>query len=189
MTSTALATAFLASVLTAAPHAGTLAKFDILQSVHHSNPVILVSDSGGSMSHDKMMVHKVGTLEISQPTVRATPPNAPVSGGYLTIKNTGSEADRLLGGSAAFAGKVEVHEMKMDGDIMKMREVEGGLEIPPGGEVVLKPGGLHIMFMKLSEQMTEGEMRIVTLEFEKAGTIELEFAVKDVKSGHGSMKH
>lgn len=184
MTSTVLASAFLASLLTAAPNIATLENSGAVQFVHHSNEVILASDSG-SMSDDKMMVHKVGSLEISHPTVRATPPNAPVSGGYLTIKNTGSDADRLIGGSAAFAGKVEVHEMKMDGDVMKMREVEGGLEIPAGGEVVLKPGGLHIMFMKLSERMTEGEKRMVTLEFEKAGTVELEFAVKDV----GSMKH
>lgn len=138
------------------------------------------------------------SLEIHDPVARATLPNAPVSGGYLTIRNTGTEADRLTGGSAAFAARVEVHEMTMSGDVMKMRELEGGLEIPAGGEVTLKPGGLHIMFVKLDGRLMAGETRKVTLEFEKAGAVEVEFAVreikpgmtmKDGKNGHGEMKH
>ena len=113
---------------------------------------------------------------------------AEILGGYMVIKNHGSEPDRLIGGSASFAGKVEVHEMKMDGDVMKMREIKGGLEIPAGGSVTLKPGGLHVMFMKLTEQMNEGETRTVTLEFDKAGSVEMELPVKVVKPGH-SGKH
>lgn len=121
--------------------------------------------------------YTIGDLEIMHPYTRPTPPKAPVSGGYLIIKNSGSEDDRLAGGSAPFAGKVEIHEMKMDGDIMMMRRIEGGLAIPAGGEVSLKPGGLHIMFMQLQEQMKEGDSHKVTLEFEKAGSIEVEFSV------------
>lgn len=131
--------------------------------------------------------YKLGALEIVHPRARATMPGAPVSGGYMVIRNTGSEADRLIAGAADFAGKVEIHEMKMDGDIMKMREVEGGLEIPAGGEVTLKPGGYHVMFMKLGEQLEEGQQRKVTLTFEKAGTIEVDFNVEVVKPG--SMNH
>lgn len=143
----------------------------------------------GAFAHD----YKVGDLEIVHPYARATPVNAPVSGGYMTIRNTGSEPDRLVGGSAGFAGMVQIHEMKMEGEVMKMREVEGGLEIPPGGEVVLKPGGYHVMFMKLGEQMKAGEKRKATLEFEKAGTVEVEFAVEDINAmktmNHGEMDH
>jgi copper(I)-binding protein len=142
--------------------------------------------------------YEVGELKIMHPTIRATPPNAPVSAGYMTITNGGTEADRLLGGSADFAKKVEVHEMKMDGQVMKMRRMKGGLEIPPGGEVRLEPGGYHIMFMKLNEQIKVGETLKCTLEFEKAGSVEIEFSVEEIKpsgsmnrAGHGesSMIH
>lgn len=128
----------------------------------------------------------VGDLEISAPMIRATPPRAPVAAGYMVIRNHGDEVDRLIGGSASFAGKVEIHEMAMDGDIMRMRKIAGGLEIPTGGEVTLKPGGLHVMFMQLNEQMKEGENRQITLEFEKAGKVDLQLPVKKVeRGGHG----
>jgi len=132
--------------------------------------------------------YKVGDLEIIHPYARATQPNAPVSGGYMTIKNTGTEADHLIGGAADFAGMVQIHEMKMENDVMKMREIEGGLEIPAGGEVVLKPGGYHVMFMKLKEQLQAGETRKTTLQFEKAGPVDIEFNVEDVKP-MGNMDH
>lgn len=131
-----------------------------------------------------MQTVSVGDLKIMSPIIRATPPNAPVSAGYMMIQNNGSETDRLIGGTAAFAGKVEVHEMKMEGDVMKMRRIDGGLEIPAGGEVTLKSGGLHVMFMKLAEQMVEGETRKISLEFEKAGSVEFELPVKKVERGH-----
>lgn len=133
--------------------------------------------------------YKVGSLEIVAPYARATPPNAPVSGGYMVIRNTGTEPDRLIAGEAAFAGKVEIHEMTMDGDVMKMRPVEGGLEIPPGGEVELKPGGYHVMFVQLGEQLNENEKRAATLVFEKAGPVEVEFDVRMIKPGQMKMDH
>ena len=130
-----------------------------------------------------------GELEISNLTIRATPPNAPVGGGYITIKNMGDVPDTLLGGSAAFAAAIEVHEMKMENDIMKMRALADGLEIPAGGEVVLKPGGYHLMFMKLGEQLVKGETRKVVLNFKKAGKIELEFEVQDLRQIREGMKN
>ena len=137
----------------------------------------------------KKKVIKHGDLEIIAPMIRATLPNQPVSAGYMIIKNTGKESDRLVGGSAEFSAKTEIHEMAMENDVMKMRELADGLEIPAGDEVILKKGGLHVMFMKLSEQMVEGESRKVTLEFEKAGPIELEIPVKKVEMmGHGTHK-
>lgn len=136
---------------------------------------------GAAFAHD----YKIGELEILHPHARATPPNAPVSGGYMTIRNGGAAADRLIGGAADFAGKIEIHEMVMDGDVMRMREIEGGLEIPAGGEVVLKPGGYHVMFMRLKEQMKPGERRKVTLKFRDAGAIDVDFSVEEIKPGHG----
>ena len=127
--------------------------------------------------------YKLGNLEIIHPHARATPPGAPVSGGFMVIKNTGTEPDRLIGGSADFSETFQVHEMKMDGDVMKMREIEGGLEIPAGGEVELVPGGYHVMFIGLKEPMVEGNKHKVTLTFEKAGSIEVEFDVENIAMG------
>lgn len=125
---------------------------------------------------------KLGNLEIINPHARATAPGAPVSGGYMVIRNKGSEPDRLVAASVDFAGKTEIHQMAMNGDVMVMRPVAAGLEIPAGGEVELKPGGYHVMFMKLNEQLKEGEMRKVKLVFEKAGEIEVEFKVEKVEA-------
>lgn len=132
--------------------------------------------------------YKLGSLKIEHPYARATPPNAPVSGGYMTIRNSGAEADRLISGEAAFADRVEIHEMAMDGEVMKMRQLADGLEIPAGGEVVLKPGGYHVMFIGIDSQFKAGETRNVKLTFEKAGSIDLEFEVQDIKAMQGQMK-
>lgn len=132
---------------------------------------------GAAFAHEE---HTAGDLVIDHPIARATPAGAPVSGGYMTIRNTGDQADRLVGGSADFAGKVEIHEMAMDGDVMKMREIEGGIEIPAGGEIVLKPGGLHVMFMQLGEQLEEGAELPATLTFERAGDVDVVFSVESL---------
>ena len=122
--------------------------------------------SAAASAHD----YKLGALEIDHPYARATPPNAPVSG------------------EATFADRVEIHEMKMDGEVMKMRQLADGLEIPAGGEVVLMPGGYHIMFIGIDTQFKDGETRKVTLTFEKAGTIELDFQVQELKAMQDKMK-
>lgn len=145
---------------------------------------ILAASSGDAM----MAEYKVGDLVIQALMAKATPPKAPVSGGYMTITNNGSQPDRLVSITAPFASKAEIHEMTMEGDVMKMRPVEGGLEIPAGGSVTLEPGGYHIMFMGLSEPLKEGESRKAVLTFEKAGTVEVEFTVMDIKPG-GHMHH
>lgn len=93
--------------------------------------------------------YKLAALEIGQPWARATAPSAKSGGGYLVIRNTGTAPDRLIAVKSPAADKVEVHEMKMEGNIMRMRAVENGIEIPPGATVELKPGGFHIMFMGL----------------------------------------
>jgi copper(I)-binding protein len=122
--------------------------------------------------------YQVGDLVIQQPSAKATLPGAPVSGGYMLIKNNGDSADRLISASVDFAGKTEIHEMAMENDIMKMRELPDGIEIPAGGEIVLKPGSHHLMFMQLREQLKEGENRKATLTFEKAGTVEIDLSVE-----------
>ena len=119
----------------------------------------------------------VGPLDISGPYSRATPQGASVAAGYLTIKNTGTTADRLVGGSSDAAAKFEVHEMSMDNGVMKMRPIQGGLEIKPGETVALKPQGLHIMFVGLKKPLKQGDHLKATLEFEKAGKVDVDFDV------------
>jgi len=116
-------------------------------------------------------------LEIDQPWARATPPSAPAGGGFLKITNTGTAPDRLVSASSPAADIVQVHEMKMDGAVMRMREVEKGLEIPAGGTVTLAPGGFHLMMMGLKGPLKQGTNVPVTLVFEKAGKIEIELSV------------
>ncbi|MSP46937.1 MAG: copper chaperone PCu(A)C [Xanthobacteraceae bacterium] len=122
--------------------------------------------------------YKAGSLEIIHPWARATPKGATVAGGYLKIVNTGDAADRLVGGSTPAAGKFEIHEMSMDGGVMKMRPLPKGLEIKPGQTVELKPGSYHLMFVGLKEPFEQGKRVKGTLQFEKAGTVEVEYAVE-----------
>ncbi|WP_237155037.1 copper chaperone PCu(A)C [Oryzibacter oryziterrae] len=123
---------------------------------------------------------KAGALVLVHPWTRATPDGAKAAGGFLVIKNTGSEPDKLIGGTAEFAGVVQVHEMKMEGDVMKMQELKDGLEIPAGGEVALKPGSFHIMFMQLKTPLKKGDEVKGTLKFEKAGEVAVEWAVEAI---------
>jgi periplasmic copper chaperone A len=121
----------------------------------------------------------VGDLVIHQPWSRATPGGAQVGGGYLTIENRGTVADRLTGGSFAASSGFELHAMSMDGGVMKMRPA-GPLEISPGRTVTLDPSGLHIMFTGLKRGLKKGETVPGTLVFEHAGTVNVEFEVESI---------
>jgi len=127
----------------------------------------------------------VGQLKISAPWARATPKGASVGGGYMTITNTGSAPDRLLGGASGVAKEVQLHEMSMDKGVMKMRPLAGGLEIKPGESVTLKPGGYHLMFVRLNQQLKQGETFKVTLEFAKAGKVDVDFTTEGIGATHG----
>lgn len=126
---------------------------------------------------------KAGALTIAGPWIRATPGGAKIAGGYMTITNTGKDADRLTGGSLAAAGRFEVHEMSMDNGVMKMRHLPKGLEIKPGESVELKPGGYHLMFMDLKQGLKEGDTIKGTLVFEKAGKIDVEYSIGPIGGG------
>lgn len=131
---------------------------------------------------------KAGDLTIMNPVARATPPSAKVGAGFMMIKNTGETDDVLLSGKADFAGKVEIHEGKMENGVMTMRELVEGITIPAGGSATLKPGGNHVMFMKLAEGMKEGEKRETTLTFKNAGDVKVIFDVKSIAQTM-KMKH
>jgi len=133
--------------------------------------------------------YKVGSLEIGKPWTRATPPSAQSGGGFLTITNKGTTPDRLVAVRSAAANKAEIHEMKMDGNVMRMRELEKGLEIPPGATVELKPGSYHLMFMGLKAPFAKDAKIPATLVFEKAGSVDVELSVAAMGAASPAMKH
>jgi copper(I)-binding protein len=92
---------------------------------------------------------------------------------FLTIANSSDFADRLVGAKTAAAKTVEIHEMRNEGDVMKMAPLDDGLEIPAGATVELKPGGFHIMMIGLTKNLKAGESFELTLTFEQAGEVAL----------------
>jgi hypothetical protein len=106
---------------------------------------------------------------------RPTVPGQQAGGGYLTL--TSPVADKLLGGSTIAAERFELHSMVMKGDVMEMREVEGGVDLPAGRKVEFKPGGLHVMFMGLKAPLKVGTKVPVTLNLQKGGELKVEFEV------------
>lgn len=118
---------------------------------------------------------------------RATPPNAKLAAGYLTLVNAGA-ADRLVGASSPAAGRVELHVTTRDGQIMRMREARA-LDVPAGGKLELKPVGAHLMFVELRRAFRKGEKVPVRLRFEKAGEVQAELAVGDPPEHTERHKH
>jgi periplasmic copper chaperone A len=118
------------------------------------------------------------SITVEQPWARATPTGAKTGAVYMTLDNKSGTADRLTGASSDVADKLQVHEMKVENGVMKMREVPDGLPIPAGGSVVLKPGSYHVMLIGLKKPLTAGEKIPLTLTFEKAGNISVTVPVQ-----------
>ncbi|MBN8630660.1 MAG: copper chaperone PCu(A)C [Rhodobacterales bacterium] len=130
--------------------------------------------SGPALAHEV----KVGDLEIIHPHIPQPAATAKAAGGYMAIVNNGAEADRLIGVETDIAAKADVHESKVDADGIGTMEPVAALDLPAGETVSLDRGGYHIMFMGLKgPAMLEGEMRKVTLIFEHAGRVEVEFMI------------
>ena len=180
---TSLAAMLLFASIAVTADAGPLPVVEpFAQGSHAAGWLILPVAGMEHEGHDAAIV-EAGDLEIGSFWARAMLPGQPSAGGYLTVPSVGG-GDRLLAASSPAAGKVEIHEMKMANDVMVMRPVEGGLEIPAGGTVELKPGGFHLMFMSPSAPFKEGETVPVTLEFEKAGAVEIVLPVRAASGGH-----
>ena len=164
-----------------------------LRAMRHSAPLLLLAALAWGLpspeSAAQSASYKVGDLTIQAPWARATPAGAKVGGAYLKITNHGTQADRLVGGSLAGAREVEVHEMSMSNNVMKMRHLKDGLEVKPGQTVELKPGGYHLMLTGLSDALKQGQKLKGSLTFEKAGTLELEFSVAPIGAASGGHTH
>ena len=136
----------------------------------------------------------VGAIHITQPWARATPKGATTGAAYMTITNNGTVPDRVACVSSNASAQCQIHSMTMDGGVMKMRPVEGGLEIKPGETVALKPSSLHMMLLDLTHPLKQGDTVKATLKFEKSGTVDVECpivaigaAAPGAPAGGGSM--
>ena len=133
---------------------------------------------------------KLGPINIAHPYARATSSGQPMGGGFLKLENSGAD-DTLLSASAEVAKAVELHLMSMEGDVMRMRQVQA-IALPAGKTVELKPGGLHIMLMGLKAPLRAGDSFPLKLKFEKAGEVTVSMTVEAAAAGagmHHDMKH
>ncbi len=121
--------------------------------------------------------YNVGSIHISQPGARATPKGASEGAGYMTITNNGTTPDRVTCVSSDASARCVIHRMTMENGVMKMRPVEGGLEIKPGETVTIKPGVIHVMFVDLKHPLRQGKTVEATLKFDNAGTVDVEFPI------------
>nr|WP_319516541.1 copper chaperone PCu(A)C [uncultured Cohaesibacter sp.] len=121
---------------------------------------------------------KVGDITVSAPFARASAGMANAGGGFMQITNEG-DADRLIAASADVGKMTELHTHIKDGDVMRMRQVDA-IDVPAHGEVALKPGSYHVMFMKLKAPLKKGETFPLELTFEKAGKVTIEVPVAGI---------
>lgn len=128
-------------------------------------------------------------VTVKEPWVRATVPKQQATGAFMRIES--AKDTRLVAASSPVAPVVEIHEMSMVNNVMKMREVKG-IDVRPGAGVDLKPGGYHVMLMNLPRQVKEGETVPLTLTFEdkegKRQSVEVAAPVKALTKapgGHG----
>lgn len=127
-------------------------------------------------------------ITIKHPWARASAGMAKAGGAFMTIKNAGHAADKLVAAKADISGKVELHTHIKDGDVMRMRQVPH-IDVPAMGKAVLQPGGLHVMFMGLKNPLKEGSKFPLTLVFEKAGEMTVDVTVKGVGAMGAGHKH
>lgn len=134
---------------------------------------------------------KASDIEIVHPFFRATPPTAQTGAGYVILKNNGTESDRLIGIETEAAARVTFHQTVTENGMAKMVPIEGGLEIPAGGEYRLGLDGSHAMLEGLTAPIGLGQLIEGTLIFEKAGRVDITFEVEpagttqdDAMKGH-----
>ena len=138
--------------------------------------------AGTAAAHD----YALQRLRLDHPFARATPPGARSGGVYMTIDNRGTTPDRLVRVASPAATSVELHSMAMDGNVMRMRAVDG-IDIPAGGKVTLGTSGYHVMLVGLARPLTTGDKFPLTLTFEKAGSVDVSVLVEPLTAAaHGA---
>jgi copper(I)-binding protein len=130
-----------------------------------------------SVSQARADDYKVGSIQITQPWARATPKGASTGAAYMTVTNSGTTAQHLNCVSSDAATECQIHEMSMDGGVMKMRPVQGGLEVKPGETVTLKPGGFHLMLVGLKQPLQPGKSVDATFKDDSGSTVQVAFPI------------
>ena len=151
------------------------------------NALLLAVMGFGLVGFAQAQNAKVGSLQIENAYTRSSVPGQMAAGGFMKIENKGG-VDLLVSASSPVAGEVQLHEMAMEGNVMKMRQVKD-IPVPAGGAVELKPGGMHLMFMNIKAPLAAGETVPVKLKFAKAGEVEVKFPVNAMGAHGGAMKH
>ncbi len=143
----------------------------------------------GTLSHAQQH-YTAGDIHLFDAYARPTVSHQPTAGAYVGLENTGKQPDRLISASSPAAKRVEIHTMSMDNNhVMKMKEV-GAIDVKPGEEIVMKPGdGFHLMLIGLNERLKAGDKLPMTLVFEKAGKVDIMFAVDSKGSKAGEHQH
>lgn len=186
-----------AILLTAAmPASATALPAPNVSAAAAQDTVLLVSEPAGDghgghgsdASIPEMAAWTLGDLTIDTVFSRATVGRS--GGAYLVVENRGATADRLLAVQSDVAARAELHEMTVENDVMRMHEVEGGIEIPAHGTATLAPGGLHVMMMGLTGPLEQGQTFDLTLTFEHGGEITVTVPVLSPAAegmhGHGT---
>ena len=119
-------------------------------------------------------------VSVEDAWARPVPAAGGVGAVFMRLVNAGGEADQLLSGDTPIAGSVEVHKTTMEEGIMKMEHIPG-LEIPPNGEVLLKPGDYHVMLIDVGHPLAPGDTLPITLRFEKSGEMKVDVEVREMK--------
>jgi periplasmic copper chaperone A len=143
--------------------------------------LVLVSLSGTAAADH----YSAGDILVKDPWSRSLPEVVKNGAAYMELANRGSTADRLLSCSSPIATRAELHGHMMEGGMMKMRPVKT-IEVTPGEPLVLKPGGVHIMLIGLKEPLVKGKVFPLTLNFERAGSVEIKVKVKEGYPDHGN---
>jgi copper(I)-binding protein len=127
--------------------------------------------------------YTVGPLHIEHVVARPSFPGQPSGAAYVTIDNTGKSPDKLTSASSSIAKSAQIHTMSMENNVMKMREIDG-IELKPGSKTVMQPGhGYHIMLIGLKQPLKVGDKFPLTLNFEKAGKVEVTVVVEEMNAG------
>jgi copper(I)-binding protein len=147
------------------------------KSIAHGLGAILAATALAGAAPAHAADYDVGSIHIAQLWARATPKGASSGAGYMTITNKGTAPDRVSCVSSDASAQCQIHSMTMDGGVMKMRPVEGGLEIKPGETVTLQPASFHLMFVDLKHPLEQGQTVKATLKFDKAGTVDVDYPI------------
>lgn len=146
---------------------------------------IAVSLTSTAFAHDYVL----GEIEVKKPWSRPLPAVSVNGAAYMTLMNSGKATDKLISISTRAAREAELHKHISEGGMVKMRPV-GAIAVTPGEPLVMRPGGLHIMLIGLTEPLVEGQSFPLTLTFERAGSIAVEVMIFEPEgTGHGHMKH